>query len=317
MTSPASDIVEHISGCIQLATLLEVSAYPKPGNVHRTANFDNTRYEHFLASSIAIGSSLRNASHRGIEVSSGRIRLDEVGVGFIIRDGASSMIKWQHGGNTILGSILLLIPMSVAGGYVWSQPSPSIESLRHILSKVIRATTVQDAIQVYEAIRLSRAGGLGTVEKLDVATDTYRGEIEKAGASLSEVFRLSSGYDSIASEWANDFKITFDIGYPYFVSQLQETNDYNAATVHTFLRILSMIPDTLISRKVGDEQAKEISGSAGEVLSLGGLATDLGREKLALLDNRLRNDGHQLNPGTTADLTASSLALAILDGHLP
>ena len=51
MTSKTlGDVADHVSRCLQLAILLEVSAYPKPGNVHRTADFQETDYEHFLAS---------------------------------------------------------------------------------------------------------------------------------------------------------------------------------------------------------------------------------------------------------------------------
>ena len=33
----------------EIAALLEVSGYPKPGNVHRTQNFQNMTYEDFVA----------------------------------------------------------------------------------------------------------------------------------------------------------------------------------------------------------------------------------------------------------------------------
>ncbi|WP_455363487.1 triphosphoribosyl-dephospho-CoA synthase, partial [[Eubacterium] cellulosolvens] len=39
---------DEIAAALQLAVLLEVSAYPKPGNVHRTRDFELTRFEHFL-----------------------------------------------------------------------------------------------------------------------------------------------------------------------------------------------------------------------------------------------------------------------------
>ena len=35
--------------------LLEVSATPKPGNIDRDHDFDDTKYEHFLASAISAG----------------------------------------------------------------------------------------------------------------------------------------------------------------------------------------------------------------------------------------------------------------------
>ena len=58
----ASDISDYVSRCLQLAVLLEVSAYPKPGNVHRTVDFEATKYEHYLASAVALMPHLRQAA---------------------------------------------------------------------------------------------------------------------------------------------------------------------------------------------------------------------------------------------------------------
>ncbi len=39
-----ADAGEYIRRCATLAALLEVSASPKPGNVHRTRDHSDTRY---------------------------------------------------------------------------------------------------------------------------------------------------------------------------------------------------------------------------------------------------------------------------------
>jgi triphosphoribosyl-dephospho-CoA synthase len=49
---------QHIARCLQLAIILEVSA-DKPGNVNLVTDFEGTRCEHFLASSIAAGPSFQ------------------------------------------------------------------------------------------------------------------------------------------------------------------------------------------------------------------------------------------------------------------
>jgi len=46
--------INDILTCINLASSLEVAGWPKPGNVHRTKNFNKTRYEHFLSGIAAI-----------------------------------------------------------------------------------------------------------------------------------------------------------------------------------------------------------------------------------------------------------------------
>jgi len=42
----------------QLASVLEVSGHPKPGNVHRTQDFEDMVFEDFLISGIAIGNTM-------------------------------------------------------------------------------------------------------------------------------------------------------------------------------------------------------------------------------------------------------------------
>jgi triphosphoribosyl-dephospho-CoA synthase len=96
-----------------------------------------------------------------------------------------------------------------------------------------------------------------------------------------------------------------------------ESKPLNTAIVHTFLEILAERPDTFIARKVGKEKACEVSLEAKGVLELGGLETAKGRKSLSVFDKKLRLSGHTCNPGTTADLTAATLALITLGGYRP
>ena len=55
---------QHISKCLELAILLEVSA-EKPGNVNLTSSFEGTICQHFLASAVASGPVFEEAAYRG------------------------------------------------------------------------------------------------------------------------------------------------------------------------------------------------------------------------------------------------------------
>ncbi len=310
-------IAEHVSKCLQLAVLLEVSAYPKPGNVHRTADFQETRYEHFLASVVALAPSFRNVAQKGVLVARGEINLDELEIGKMIRDAVEQVKKWQHGGNTLLGTVILLTPLAAAAGITLAEKQFSVSKLRKNIKLAAESTTPIDAVNVYDAISIAKPGGLGKAPKLDVADPTSKQEILKDNVTLFDVFKISSHWDSISAEWVNNYSITFDLGYPYFAKMLEKTNDVNIATVHTFLKILSEVPDTLVARKLDLARAKEISVQAMQVLDAGALTTGKGREKLFQFDNKLRDSKHELNPGTTADLTAAVLAVAVLDGYRP
>ena len=116
----------------------------------------------------------------------------------------------------------------------------------------------------------------------------------------------------LAFELTRTMPITFEIGYPTYKG-VKETNGINKATVQTFLTILSIYADTLISRKYGAEIAQKVSDDADKIISEGGILTDKGRDMLNKFDQDLIEKN--LNPGTTADLTASSIMVALLDEY--
>ena len=312
-----TEIADNVSKCLQLAILLEVSAYPKPGNVHRIVDFQETRYEHFLASAVAVAPHFGRAAERGVMVSTRNLDLEKIGVGAVIKGAVQDVSKWQRGGNTLLGSIILLSPIAAAAGMNLAKGRFSITKLRENLRVVVESTTPMDAVAVYDAISIAKPAGLGKVPRLDVNDPSSKKKILDEKITLFEVFKIASEYDSIASEWVKNYPITFDLGYPFFTQQLKETKDVNVATVHTFLKILSEVPDTLIARESGLAKSNQVSAQAKEVLELGGLRSSEGRKWLWKFDEELRSAAHGLNPGTTADITEAVLAVSVLSGYRP
>jgi triphosphoribosyl-dephospho-CoA synthase len=307
----------HISKCLELAILLEASAN-KPGNVNRTNGFERTRYEHFLASAVATASSFELAARRGIAVSRREINVGAVGVGRIIKDSVVNANAWQRGGNTLLGTVILLSPIAVAAGMASTEEgSFDIPLVREKVKAVVESTTPEDAVNLYEAIRIAKPGGLGTSSQLDVNDPNSTDRILKERISLYQIFKIASEYDSISSEWVNNYHITFDTAYPSLVQQLEKSDKLDVAIVHTFLKVLAENPDTLIARKTCTEKARGISSEAEEILKLGGLETVKGRESLSKFDLSLRSSSNLLNPGTTADIIAAGLALCVLAGYRP
>ena len=307
----ASD-AKTIAQCGVLAALLEVSGYPKPGNVHRTRDFTDIRYEHFLFSSIALLPILEEVSNRGRSVQRKEFPPHKLNLGKSLLNAVQANQRWQHGGNTNLGIILLMVPLACAAGMLIDNPTPSVTLLRDNLDVIIRNSTSEDTIKLFEAIRLAEPGGLGTVDKYDLNTtppDVLRAE----NINLYEIFKISANRDSIAKEWITKFQITFEVGYPYFKEIFKKTNDPNIIVVHTYLKILSDIPDTLISRKYGRESAEAISNRAKHILEQGGLLSEQSIELLWDFDLELRNK-KKINPGTTADLTAATIMVALLEG---
>ncbi len=252
-------------------------------------------------------------------VSDGRIGLNDVGIGEIVKEAVVSVDVWQHGGNTLLGTVLLLSPIAVAAGMTLAKEEKlSLSRLRENMKLAVESTTPSDAVAVYEAINIANPAGLaGKAPAFDVNDPRSKETILEKGVALYDIFEISAPYDTISREWVENYPITFETGLPYFTRQLEKAGDLNTAIIHTFLKVLSTVPDTLIARKIGWEKAKEVSMRAEEVLRLGGLTTSKGREGLAKFDGDLRSQANLYNPGTTADIIATVLAIAILDGYRP
>ncbi len=308
---------QHISECLQLAILLEVST-EKPGNVSLTSSFEGTTCQHFLASAVAAGPGFQEAAYRGSQVSEGKLGISQVGLGQLIKTCASDVNSWQKGGNTILGTIMLFMPIAVAAGMTLGEKNCQMDFsvLRRNIDLAVKSTTALDAVHLYEAVDIANPSGLNKAPDLDVTDPHSKERLLKENVTLFEVFRLASAYDDICAEWVKNYPVTSDLAYPYLSEQLK-TKPLNMAVVHTFLKILSEHPDTFIARKVGKEKALEVSADARAVLELGGLETAKGKASLKRFDQKLRSTQNKCNPGTTADLTAAALALCTLDGYRP
>ncbi len=295
------DLVSKIS---QIASVLEVSGHPKPGNVHRTQDFDDMFFEDFLISGILIGSTMKKSAERGLKYKDKPDLLHKIKLGALIREAVLETDKWVAN-NTNLGIVMLLIPLSAACGM-----SAKFEELRDNIDRIMKATTPEDAVDLYDAINIADAGGMGELEDLDVGDDHAKEDLIEKGINMYQILDISSEWDLLSYELTNKMPVTFKLGFPVF-KQIKAIHGINKATVQTFLTILARHPDTLISRKYGYEVAKKVSDDAKAILKKGGILTDVGSQMLEEFDRQLLED--KLNPGTTADLTASSIMAALLD----
>ena len=304
-----------ISQALQLGLLLEVSS-KKPGNVNLSSGFVGTKFEHFLASAVASIPSFENAAFRGISVLEGNLEVKNLGIGKIIQNCLEEINAWQKGGNTLLGAIILFVPIAAAAGMTKLKDVFDLLKLRANLKKVIQSTTPKDAVHLYEAFDAIKPSGLNKAPDFDLNSPESKNRLLKENIPLYNVFKIAVDYDDVCSEWINNYSISIDLAYPYLLKQIK-TRDLNTAIIHTYLKVLSKHPDTLITRKVGLKLSREISSDANYLLELGGLDTKEGQQELIVFDNKLRKNGNNLNPGTTADLIAATLGFYVLTGYRP
>ncbi len=293
-----------IAKIAQIASVLEVSGHPKPGNVHRTQDFEDMAFEDFLISGIVIGDIMKKAAKKGLKYKHKEETLHNIKLGKLIRKAVLETDKWVTN-NTNLGIIMLLTPLSAAAGM-----SDVFSELRWNVGRVMDATTPEDAVHLYDAINIADAGGMGERDELDVESQEAREELLENDINMFQVLEMSSQWDMLSHELTNRMPVTFKTGFPLF-KELKARHGTNKATVQTFLTVLSTYPDTLISRKYGKDEAAQVSESAKAILDAGGMLTDEGYSMLEEFDRELI--AKNLNPGTTADLTASSIMAALLD----
>ena len=280
-----------IAAAAQLACLLEASA-PKPGNVSPGRHFKDVRYEHFLASAAAIGTPLAGAGGRP--------------VGETILLAAQATSRWTRS-NTNLGIVLLLAPLArAAAGTTELAEQPRPDELRDALRQVLEGTTVDDARHVFAAIRLASPGGLGDTPEQDVA--------DEPTVTLLEAMQMAADYDGIAREYSTGFATTFEVAVPALERARTDGLSWDDGVVELFMTVLAAQPDTHIARRGGVELAADISQRAADVMRAGGVRSEEGRRALGYFDHSLRDPRNIGNPGTTADLTAAAIFVALLQG---
>ncbi|MCE9554225.1 MAG: triphosphoribosyl-dephospho-CoA synthase [Planctomycetes bacterium] len=270
-----------IAQCATLACIWEATI-PKPGNVHRGADFEDLSYTDFLLSAVAVGPVLETAAAKGV----GRCVLEAV-----------ARTRQMVGTNTNLGSLLLLAPLCAV-----PRERPLGEGVRNVLQNLLPS----DAHNVYEAIRLANAGGLGEVESMDVR--------EQPPDDLLAAMRAAAGRDLVARQYAEDFQQVLSCAAPWIREGLANRLALGPAVRHAFIRLLHEFPDSLIGRKCGPQTAIAAAGRAGQILAAGSPGEEAYEYAMGDLDFWLRSDGHRRNPGTTADMIAAGLFVLLRDG---
>jgi triphosphoribosyl-dephospho-CoA synthase len=310
----AVTIEKYVGNCASLAALLEVSAYPKPGNIHRLSDFHKTRYEHFLAGGVVLGPVMGKLAKKSYRSQN----LRDIRLGSSITDAIDEMFQWQSGGNIHLGIILLFAPLSASAGATLSDGTIEVIKLRENTKRIISKSTPADAVAIYQAIgKAMSPENLGSANKWDIKDKESKKKIKNENITPLEIFELCKNRDLICHEWVTGFSTVFETGYPYLKEKLYEGANINNAIVNTFLKILSENPDSLIKRKMGKKTAEHVSKEAYRILEAGGSGNDHGLRMLWTLDDNLQKEEGRLNPGTTADLTAASILVLLLSGWRP
>ncbi|MCZ2342714.1 MAG: triphosphoribosyl-dephospho-CoA synthase [Bacteroidales bacterium] len=263
----------------QMACIWEVMAR-KMGNVHPRASFCGTTATDFLLSAVAIHSAMTEAC--------------SLGIGQTIYRAVAATQSVVHQ-NTNLGICLIVAPLAA----VALDESLTPPTMRRVLDCLTR----DDTEWVYRAIRLAQPGGLGDVPEQDVHV--------LPTVPLREAMQLAADRDMIARQYVHGFADVLEFGVPKLCEAFQRLGSLEAAIIDCQLAWMATFSDSLIARKNGLAIAEDVRLRARDVQSRGGITTSDGRVAAHALDRFLRSDGNKLNPGTTADLIAACLFVAL------
>ncbi len=293
MSAQGNDL-ELVEAWIREACILEAWAR-KPGNVHPTRAFADTRYEDFVASAEAVAAPLARAQG---------CRLGESILS------AVRATQERTGKNTNLGIVLLLAPLCSAPRSLLAgvRTSGGRAALRGWLRSFLASLTVRDAELTYEAIRIASPGGLGSAPSGDAR--------EAPTGTLLAMMELAKDRDLIARQYSSAFEQVIDEGLPALQSHLEEGRPLELSIILTFLGILARHGDSLIARKCGEATSQDAARRSRKLLEAGWPDLPAGEQHLEDLDAWLRADGNRRNPGSTADLIAAVLFLARASGIL-
>lgn len=268
-----------------LACVLEVTI-PKPGNVHRSADFADTTLTDFLTSAIAIGPAMDAAPDNSLG--------DSV---FNAISATRSIVK----ANTNLGMVLLLSPLAAV--------AQDGEITTAAISQYLEDTTSEDCRKIFEAIAVASPGGLGDSDQHDV-------NLKDAPDHILQAMKFAAGRDMIAAQYGNGFADILQFVWPTIRQEIESGHTLVDAVIHAHLATMHRFPDSLIARKNGAELSQQSAAMARQVIQAGAIGSKDWLRELSKFDFWLRSDGNRRNPGTTADLIASAIFVGLVAGDI-
>ncbi|QGA54983.1 triphosphoribosyl-dephospho-CoA synthase [Sulfolobus sp. E5-1-F] len=279
----SEDLLDHcndVSFILSQASVVESYIF-KPGNASRFQDLANVKYIDILKSALISSTYYRELCIRGFK---GIMRLYDTLVELITR---SRKFGFEY---QLLGTYLLIAPIAYEAAR-----SDNVFELKKKVAKLIRSFGAQESKWFLDTLKELNLKYLGRLSLMD-----YR-EIENV--DFFTLMKFSSKYDIVALNIVSDYSITFN-AYKVIKEGLC---GFERDVQKAFLYILSNYPDTLIYKKYGAYAALKVSKLARLVSS-----NDCpSYNELKWLNEYLIVNN--FNPGSTADLIASSLAIYYLD----
>ncbi|MBD3158821.1 MAG: hypothetical protein GF309_08550 [Candidatus Lokiarchaeota archaeon] len=313
-----TNVAWRLSSCGQLALLIEASA-PKPGNVNRIQSFSDTQYRHFLSSAAQAGKGFFRGAQVGISIAEGNLRYDEANLGELILSSEKEILGGFVGRNTIFGSVLLLIPLTVAiGATIFEKRIMEPKLVKRHVRNLVEETTVNDALTFSQAFQIldlenhenKKGRGWKIIhDRYDITSPHIENNIREDHLTLTELFEISAPVDPLCREISEAYPLVLERLYPQLLKKAEEIDSIEEAVVKVFIWLLSQKLDGHILRRNGKKMAELVQENAKKTL----LKYDLDQRLDEATTYLEKNIPDEINPGTTADFMAAAIMCWLVD----
>jgi triphosphoribosyl-dephospho-CoA synthase len=296
------------------ASRAEVLSSPKPGNVGPTQSVKSMDIDDFLAAIEEIQKTWKLLFRK---------HTSPVTLGKLMIEGVTAMINAQSHGNLLLGHILLFSPLILAANrYIQNKSQSQIDDewiiFWNYVEHTLENSTTEDAVAFYQAIRLAKPaglknpGGIPLETEFDFTLPDLEEKIRQADQTIRKLCYISADFDMISQELLQNYSFCRQQAQYWMNVQKEKPGSLINLPAEIFLHIFARVPDSHIYRKTSQKIALEIMNKARNIEEEGGLETDAGKKRIAVLNYELLQ--RELNPGTTADLTACIIFILKLFG---
>ncbi|WP_352418864.1 triphosphoribosyl-dephospho-CoA synthase CitG [Proteiniborus sp.] len=279
---------EYISQIAIKSMLLEVSATPKPGLVDRNnpGAHKDMDFNTFIESSVSQVYTFYNCASEGLKFEG----KDNKELLKVIRpigiQGENKMFNATKGVNTHKGLIFSFGIIAAAAGLQYKKTNKLKMDTDGICNFVK---------EIAEGIVSRELEHLNNQEAL-----TY-------GEGLFKKY----GIKGIRGEVELGFPTVRCYSLPIFRELMKGAGNINDNLVHVLLHLMTITEDVNILGRHGIDELEYVKSTAKEILSLGGMFTEKGRQKIHEIDIEFIH--RNISPGGSADLLAVTLMLYFLE----
>jgi triphosphoribosyl-dephospho-CoA synthase len=321
----ALDVQLYISQCAVLAHNLLYAAEPKPGGASFNYELADTKTMDFLAGGSSLFTPVFGLSKRGILVAENHLWFEDAELGFYILKSLERATAWYKSEtNTIFGTILMFSPITLGVAHCFANEGMktnvrlNLDNVMNVTTQFLKNSTTDDCTYLTEALTKFVSNRILPSDKVEDDFNSFLEAHQHERTNLYEFTKFYEERDVIFYELANKYQITIKYGYSTFVKVYEETSNFKKSIIQTYVTLLAEKKDTHVAKRFGNEVATTINKKAKLIIKQGGIFTVQGKQKINELDSYLRTSHSRvINPGSTADLTATTIFLALLQGYRP